>query len=75
MYFNSLLDILLGPRVVLHKVECSVCGFDEVYYLDSITLKQIGRACESCNFIQKFDFTNWILFLTHHSILLQFFLL
>ena len=26
MSFETLLDYLLGPREVIHEVECSVCG-------------------------------------------------
>jgi hypothetical protein len=55
MYFNFLLDALFGHREVLHAMECSVCGQDEVYYLDAETKRQIGRACEGCNYVQKFD--------------------
>ena len=56
MYFESLLDALLGPRESLHEMECSICGFDEIYYIDPLTGKQIGRACQQCNFVQKFEF-------------------
>jgi predicted nucleic-acid-binding Zn-ribbon protein len=56
MYFNYLLSILFGETEVLYSIECPVCGFDEVYYKDKVTGKQIGRACEGCNFVQKFDF-------------------
>ncbi|WP_042354235.1 hypothetical protein [Bacillus rubiinfantis] len=57
MYFELLLDTLIGPREILHTMECPVCGFDEVYYRDPITKKQLGRACCGCNFVQKFNFT------------------
>lgn len=56
MYFDFLLDALFGPREVFHSLECSICGFDEIYYMDPSTRHQIGRACKSCNYIQKFDF-------------------
>ncbi|MCM3569389.1 acyltransferase [Neobacillus mesonae] len=56
MYFEVLLDALLGEREILHSMECPVCGFDEIYYCDPVTLKQLGRACQGCNFVQKFDF-------------------
>ncbi|GHH98689.1 acyltransferase [Neobacillus kokaensis] len=56
MYFEFLLDALLGPREVLHSMECPVCGFDEVYYRDPASMEQLGRACQGCNFVQKFDF-------------------
>ena len=46
--FNDLLDDYFGPRNVLHAMESSVCGADEVFYLSPITGKQIGRACEGC---------------------------
>ncbi len=54
--FHDLLDEHFGPRKALHSVECPVCGADEVYYLNEQTGKQIGRACEGCYFIQKFNF-------------------
>ncbi len=56
MYFEYLLDAILGPREILHEMECQVCGFNEVYYKDPHTGEQTGRACQSCNFVQKFDF-------------------
>ncbi len=56
MYFEFLLDAILGPREVIHELECSVCGFFEVYYQDAITKETIGRACEQCNFVQRFYF-------------------
>ncbi|MFC4322592.1 acyltransferase [Litchfieldia salsa] len=55
MYFESLLDAIFGPREILHVMECSVCGFNEVYYIDAETNVQIGRACQGCNFVQRFD--------------------
>ena len=55
MYFDCLLDALFGPREVLHRLECSICGFDEIYYIDTSTRQQIGRACQGCNYVQKFD--------------------
>ncbi|WP_047150847.1 hypothetical protein [Aneurinibacillus tyrosinisolvens] len=58
MYFQFLLDAIFGPREVLYAMECSICGYDEIYYLDAQTKEQIGRACECCNYVQKFDFTN-----------------
>ncbi|MBY0098846.1 acyltransferase [Mesobacillus maritimus] len=56
MYFENLLDALFGEREILHVLECSICGFDEIYYVDSTTKKQIGRACCGCQFVQKFEF-------------------
>lgn len=56
MYFEFLLDALLGPREILHTMECPVCGFDEIYYRNPVTKKQLGRGCQGCNFVQKFDF-------------------
>lgn len=56
MNFDYLLNALFGEREVLHALECSVCGFDEIYYLDPSTKKQIGRACQGCQFVQKFEF-------------------
>ncbi|AZU64508.1 acyltransferase [Neobacillus mesonae] len=56
MYFEYLLDALLGPREILHSMECSVCGLEETYYRDPVSRRQLGRACYGCNFVQKFDF-------------------
>ncbi|KAA9013801.1 acyltransferase [Niallia endozanthoxylica] len=56
MNFEFVLDALFGKREILHAMECSICGFDEIYYIDAMTNKQIGRACKECNFVQKFDF-------------------
>lgn len=56
MYFDLLLDALFGPREVLHAMECPVCGHDEIYYLDAKNKKQVGRACQGCSFVQKFEF-------------------
>ncbi|WP_338449859.1 acyltransferase [Niallia oryzisoli] len=56
MDFEYLLNALLGARKILHAMECEICGYDEVYYTDPVTGKQIGRACEGCQFVQKFDF-------------------
>lgn len=56
MYFNYLLDATLGPRKVFEITECSVCGFEEVYYTDPKTNKCIGRACANCQSIQVFNF-------------------
>jgi hypothetical protein len=55
VYFNSLLDAFFGPRNIFHVIECSVCGFDEIYYEDKETKKVIGKACSGCNFVQKFE--------------------
>ncbi|WP_134704901.1 acyltransferase [Ammoniphilus sp. YIM 78166] len=57
MYFKYLLDALFGPREILYALECTICGDDEVYFLDPKTQKQIGRACQGCNYVQKFDFS------------------
>ena len=54
--FEAKLDKLLGPRKILHTKECEVCGHDEIFYIDLQTNKQIGMACEGCNYIQSFDF-------------------
>jgi predicted nucleic-acid-binding Zn-ribbon protein len=56
MHFEGLLDTLLNEREVFHVVECEVCGFDEIYYKDPWSGKQIGRACKRCQFVQRFDF-------------------
>ena len=55
--FQANLDKQLGPRRILHIKECEVCGFDEIYYVDPETNKQIGMACEGCNFIRIVDST------------------
>ncbi|MFE4523068.1 acyltransferase [Cytobacillus firmus] len=55
MHFEALLDALFGPREILHEMECSVCGLDETYYKDPFTHRSLGRACPSCNFVQKFE--------------------
>lgn len=57
MYFENLLDAILGPREILHELECPVCGFDEIYYKEPHTGVQIGRACKTCNFVQTFNFS------------------
>ncbi|ARK32230.1 hypothetical protein BkAM31D_21555 [Halalkalibacter krulwichiae] len=56
MYFEHLLDIVLGERKILDIIDCSICGFEEIYYQHPITHIQVGRACSHCNFVQKFDF-------------------
>jgi hypothetical protein len=58
MYFEYLLDALLGQRELLHAMECQICGYDEIYYNHPSTGKQIGRACGGCQFVQVFDFKN-----------------
>jgi predicted nucleic-acid-binding Zn-ribbon protein len=57
MYFEYLLDATLGPREIFYVIECSICGFDEIYYKDPETNQFIGRACANCNSLQKFDIT------------------
>jgi len=55
MYFECLLDAILGERQIFHIIDCSICGFEEIYY-ESPTAKQlIGRACSHCNFVQRFE--------------------
>ncbi|MCT8137702.1 acyltransferase [Anaerobacillus sp. CMMVII] len=56
MYFHYLLDATLGPRVIYYVIECSVCGFDEVYFKSPESGELLGRACANCNCFQKFDF-------------------
>ncbi|UOQ45384.1 acyltransferase [Halobacillus salinarum] len=58
MNFERFLDLTLGPRYVLHVIECSVCSFDEVYYSHPVTHKTIGRACSNCQFLQVFEPSN-----------------
>ncbi|WP_202171440.1 acyltransferase [Bacillus sp. USDA818B3_A] len=55
MYFESLLDAVLGERQIFHMIECPVCGYEEIYYEHCGTKRLIGRACRHCNFVQKFD--------------------
>ncbi|MEH7254632.1 acyltransferase [Neobacillus niacini] len=55
MSFETLLEYLLGPREVIHEVECSVCGGYETYYRDPITKKNLGRACNFCGDVQAFE--------------------
>ena len=55
MGFDRLLDILLGEREVIEEIECSVCRQYETYFMDPITKKTIGRACKTCEYIQKID--------------------
>nr|WP_309098419.1 acyltransferase [Fredinandcohnia onubensis] len=55
MAFELILDVVFGPREVFHDMECSVCGYSEIYYIDPVTRKQIGRACSGCGFFQKFE--------------------
>ncbi|WP_216831510.1 acyltransferase [Alkalihalobacterium elongatum] len=56
MSFDLLLDAVLGERQLFHVIECSVCGHEEIYYIDPETKQQIGRACSQCGFVQKFEF-------------------
>jgi ribosomal protein S27E len=56
MYFEVLLDAILGERQIFHVVECPVCENEEVYYEDVESKELIGRACTHCNFVQKFNF-------------------
>ncbi len=55
MHFELLLDAVLGERQIFHIIECPVCAFEEIYYEQQLTKRLIGRACSSCNFVQKFD--------------------
>ena len=55
MSFETLLDFLLGPREVIHEVDCSVCGDYETYYRDPVTKKNLGRACAFCGDVQTFE--------------------
>jgi DNA-directed RNA polymerase subunit M/transcription elongation factor TFIIS len=53
-----LLDAVFGPREVLHEMECGICGNDEIYFRHPHTKETLGRACKTCNFVQKFDKEN-----------------
>jgi hypothetical protein len=55
MKFQNKLNIILGERIILHTMECSVCQHNEYYYIHPVTRKQLGRACENCNSVQRFD--------------------
>jgi len=55
MYFELLLDAVLGERQIFHIIECPVCGSEEIYYEHSVTKRLIGRACRSCHFVQRFE--------------------
>lgn len=55
MNFEFLLDKLLGQREVIHEVECPICGDYEVYYRHPITKENLGRACEYCVYVEKFQ--------------------
>lgn len=55
MYFECFLDAILGERQIFHIIDCSVCGFEEVYYESPAANQLIGRACSHCNFVQRFD--------------------
>lgn len=54
LHFELLLEAVLGQREIIHELECSICGFNETYYRDPATKQSIGRACKTCNFVQKF---------------------
>ena len=56
MYFENLLNAVFGHREILHIMECEICGQDEIYFEDAHIGKQIGRACNGCQFVQKFNF-------------------
>ncbi|TVY07228.1 acyltransferase [Paenibacillus cremeus] len=53
--FDLLLDKIFGEREPIHEVECPVCGDFEIYYRHPVTKENLGRACEFCVFVQKFD--------------------
>ena len=57
MDFKYLLDVTLGEREIFYVIECSICGFDEIYYKNPQTKTFIGRACATCNCVQQFKFT------------------
>lgn len=56
--FSTKLDKEIGPRRILHVKECEICGYNEFYFIDPETNKQIGMACEGCNYIKRFDFNS-----------------
>ncbi|MBY6052109.1 acyltransferase [Cytobacillus firmus] len=55
MHFELLLEAVLGHREIIHELECTICGFYETYYRDPVTRQSIGRVCNTCNFVQKFE--------------------
>ncbi|QEY22944.1 acyltransferase [Psychrobacillus sp. AK 1817] len=48
----------MGPRKILHIKECEICGYNEYYFIDPETNKQLGMACEGCNYIKRFEFNS-----------------
>ena len=54
LHFELLLEAVLGQREIIHELECTICGFNETYYWDPVTRQPIGRACNTCSFVQKF---------------------
>ncbi|WP_209121600.1 acyltransferase [Alkalihalobacillus sp. BA299] len=56
MSFELLLDAILGDRELFHSIECTICGHEEIYYIDPNSKQQIGKACSKCGFVQKFVF-------------------
>lgn len=55
MRFESLLDLLLGDREIIEEIECLSCNHNETYFMHPITKKTIGRACKTCEFIQRIE--------------------
>lgn len=55
MYFEYLLDAVLGERQIFHIIDCSICGFEEIYYESPAAKNLIGRACSHCNYVQRFE--------------------
>jgi hypothetical protein len=58
VHFEQVLDAVLGERQIFHKVDCPVCGFEEIFYESQKTNRLIGRACSHCNFIHRFEKIN-----------------
>jgi hypothetical protein len=58
LHFELILEAVIGKREILHELECSICGFNETYYRDPVTKQSLGRACKTCNFVQKFEGRN-----------------
>lgn len=56
MSFELVLDAILGKRELFHVIDCTICGYEEIYYVEPESKQQIGKACSHCGFVQKFEF-------------------
>lgn len=55
MSFEDYVQSTLGNCEIYRFGKCTVCGNEEVYYVETETNELVGRACEICNHIQSFD--------------------